>query len=175
MMESDVEKFLDLVHSTGNIVLIQDQRYSTSKPNINEEWLIPSVDNNLELTLFYFWNKDFQERPLIHKVEPYDKSIPDFYSLDFMNSPVIEFSRCILKNGILMEGRIWAEMQILTEVDGIISKSQHFISWYEQIAKWIKKNFKKEKDKWSGNVYIGFEAGEWWKKDGSFENIEQEK
>lgn len=66
------------------------------------------------------------------------------YLVDFLRSSVIEFTRSLLlpNRNSLTRGRIWAEMRRL-EGDRFVYKGEEFEDWYDSIAAWIRKRYRK--------------------------------
>jgi len=87
-----------------------------------------------------------------------------FYSVS-TNAPVIEFSRSyVRKDNNLVQGRIWCEFYRLTDDRNHLEyKGDDFKAFYETLAKWIRKNFKKLK---GVDGYFGPEALAWYENGG---------
>ena len=108
----------------------------------------------------YFWRPGYPlvTHPVEMKVEPFlGRAV---YFVDFSESSVIEFSNCILRpdNGALTRGRIWADMYRL-EGDHFVHKGEEFEKWYDTIAAWIRRRYRKIGTK--PYIYIGPRAYEW--------------
>lgn len=89
------------------------------------------------------------------------------YFIDESRSSVVEFSRCILRpDGVLTRGRIWAEMRRL-DGDHFVYKGHGFEEWYDSIATWIRRRYRKVGDK--PYFYIGPKACEWWQAGGQLQ------
>jgi len=81
-----------------------------------------------------------------------------FFWLD-MNAPLIEFSSSFFRDdGRLTQGRIWADLYKLEKKE-FVYKGDDFKAFYETLAKWIRKNFKKLK---GVDGYFGPEALTWY-------------
>lgn len=68
------------------------------------------------------------------------------YRLDVGSSCVIEFDSTSQheETKVLREGRLWAEFRRLRPEDpDFVRKPSRFEQWYEQVAKWIRRNFKR--------------------------------
>jgi hypothetical protein len=86
-----------------------------------------------------------------------------FYWID-MAAPLIEFtSSFIREGGILVQGRIWADMYRL-EGNEFVYKGDDFKIFYETLAKWIRKNYKRVK---GIDGYFGKEALAWYEVGGN--------
>lgn len=85
-----------------------------------------------------------------------------FYWID-MNSPLVEFTSLFFhEDGKLAQGRIWGDLYRL-EGNELINKGDDFKSFYETLAKWIRKNFKRVK---GIDGYFGIEALKWFERGG---------
>lgn len=58
------------------------------------------------------------------------------YCVDLLNSNVVQFNRCIQRNGWLAPGRLWFE-----SVSNHGKKSHDFVKWANSILGWIKKEY----------------------------------
>lgn len=124
----------------------------------------------------YLWdstfNFDFTDIEKIYYRE-YDESLgiytetgKAYYTLShFSSAPIIVYTRSFVNSdGKLTEGRIWAEMNRI-KGDKMVPKEQGFISWYEEIAHWLRQNLKHDKEL---NAYVSKRAKEWRNKGGEF-------
>jgi hypothetical protein len=85
------------------------------------------------------------------------------YFIDRMHAPVIEFSPSFLRtDGSLVKGRIWAEMAVW-EGEVLTYKGKEFEAWYDQIARWLRRNFKRVEGQ---DGYLGPQALDWYQKGG---------
>ena len=91
-------------------------------------------------------NKRFISQKKLYKAPEWynEYANPDgtFFTIDRLCAPVIEFSPSVIRpDGVLSSGRIWADMTYF-EGDKKVDKGEEFRSWYDQIARWIKRKFK---------------------------------
>jgi hypothetical protein len=87
----------------------------------------------------------------------------NIFIVDPIDSPVIEYSRSFINiDNKLTRGRIWADMY--TDL-GIRLKDNRFIHWYDEIAKWLRRNLSRDKVL---NAYVSEKAKEWRRKGGEF-------
>jgi hypothetical protein len=85
------------------------------------------------------------------------------YFITTSNAPVIEFSRSVVRSdGYIAHGRIWAEMYRL-EGDALVYKGKDFEAWYDHIARWLRRNFKRIKGE---DGYFGQSALKWYQEGG---------
>lgn len=67
-----------------------------------------------------------------------------YYVIDRFASEVIEFSRSYEREGILIRGRLSAEMSG-TKPDGTsLQKSSNFKKWFDSWVRWIRRNYAKD-------------------------------
>ena len=96
---------------------------------------------------FWFFNNKISPN-YITKYIP----IQGYYLMDEFQSEVIEFSRSYLMNNIFHRGRIWAEFRYIDpKTNSWVNKNPDFKKWFENISKWIKKNY----FKLDPMIYIG--------------------
>jgi hypothetical protein len=80
------------------------------------------------------------------------------YIIHSTSAPVIEYSRSFINiDNKLTSGRIWADMYTDTEF-GIRLKDERFIHWYDEIAKWLRRNLSRDNEL---NAYVSEKAKEW--------------
>lgn len=65
--------------------------------------------------------------------------------IDLIASPVIEFSRTIIRHGAkeVSRGRLWIEMKFYNDRKELVMKSKEIDDWYKKLNQWIKKNLPK--------------------------------
>lgn len=86
------------------------------------------------------------------------------YSIDSSRTSVIEFSRSFLRDdGKLVRGRLWAEFYTFEE-NKLVYKGDNFSHYYDTLANWIRKNFKRIK---GIDGYFGKDALTWYKAGGT--------
>lgn len=174
MLDDDAKQFLNCVAESGSVMLIRGQNFTSTHPDEVVLSEFPTVASTEEPQHYYLWNKSIPGTPVLQRIVPKDKLKPVFYAIDARNSPVVELRRCILRELILSEGRLWMEPAFLTDQQTLQAKPEDFTIWYEKLHKWIKKNFMKASDRWNHPVYIGQSALKWAKAHGVLENVEHE-
>lgn len=75
--------------------------------------------------------------------------------IDSIKSPVIEFSRTIIREGAkeVSRGRLWLETKFYNEDGDLVSKDSDLDEWYKNLSKWIKKNAPKTEISNNGREY----------------------
>ena len=75
--------------------------------------------------------------------------------IDSIKSPVIEFSRTIIRVGAkeVTRGRLWFETKFYNEDGELVSKDNNLDDWYKNLCKWIKKNAPKTEISINGTQY----------------------
>ena len=66
----------------------------------------------------------------------------NYYLVDVLDSPVIEFSNCIIKNNIMSRGRIYIVKNTYDKSGLSVDKPSEFLQTASELFKWIKKHFK---------------------------------
>ena len=61
-------------------------------------------------------------------------------------SPVIEFSRTVIRNNPkeISRGRLWVENKYYNDREELINKSKNLDEWYSQLSEWIKMRMSKK-------------------------------
>jgi len=160
MLPEDEVVFLTYLFGDPNVVFIN------TISSVSEPEFIYNIEsflrNNKHQTILY--NKQFEIGP--NFIKAYHKTIYNsktgtytetdqvLYQIDLINGPFIEYSRCKQKNNIIFSGRIWADMYYLHQ-GKMIHKGDDFVNWYEQVARWLRKNLKKIKEV---DGYLGSET-----------------
>lgn len=70
----------------------------------------------------------------------------NYYLVNVLDSPVIEFSNCIIKNNIMSRGRIYYTKTTYDKEGNLLEKPASFLQTTHDLFKWIKKRFKPNKD-----------------------------
>lgn len=142
MLPEDEKKFVRFVKSTGKISFIYP--WSMNKKLVLRDELPYSLKNNW---LFFIWNERFEFFPDFTEITKQNRE-RFRYVFKHLEKPLIELSRSSFQNkNLIRGGRIWAE-----------ASSSEFVKWYNQIARWIKKNYVNY-----GGVYISPEVEKWLK------------
>jgi hypothetical protein len=133
MTVEDEQKFVQFVRGERNVAIFKSVLPTTEIPNLIE---LPPVGEPFWFSLC-LWNRDESPPPTLTYVEQ-----QRYYSVGKIDSEIIEFDRCVLDQGRLVRGRIWAEMNGWKREDPatIIKKSDAFSAWYNRLASWIKRH-----------------------------------
>jgi hypothetical protein len=142
MTHTDELAFLDAVDA-GSVSLIYNAFKDPEKMKMVS--LEPvgqdSYDANLSIL-----NSSIDCRPLYHFVEK-----ASVYTVDLLESEVIQFNRCVVTKTWLKNGRLWYE-----EMARSGSKRRDFLSWADSVLGWIRKSYEVGED----GRYVGPHAGE---------------
>jgi hypothetical protein len=172
MMTEDELAFLQFVCQDQDVVLLASSS-STPRPEILEN-PPTSTQQRSELNTIVIWNRDFPIRDndirelrsaeYREEIGAYVETDEVIYSVNRSNAPVIEFSPSFVRSSDrqLVKGRIWAEMYRL-EGNALIHKGKDFESWYDRVARWLRRNFKRVK---GVDGYLGSRALEWYQEGG---------
>lgn len=166
MMPEDELAFLRFVCQDQNVVLLADSSPTPELEIIKDLLSSPRQRSKLETVLI--WNKAFPLRDNdvreIHLTE-YKGEIGAFietgkviYSVNTPSAYVVEFSPSFVRGSELVKGRIWANMYRL-EGDALVYKGKDFESWYDRIAQWLRRNFKRIR---GVDGYLGPQALKWY-------------
>ena len=134
MAKEDEESFLSFVRGTGNVVLIPN---TSSTDNFQPVDTLPEPFSSDQWRQFWLWNRSVAENYQTEYVPE-----KEHYAINGLLSSLIEFSRSYVKDNTMYPGRIWAEFTVVDEDAGDLGqKSREFRNWYEEIAKWIRREF----------------------------------
>ena len=171
MLPPDEQAFLQFVFGDQMVVMLAD---SSPHPELQTMEYSPSyVPEHMQLTTILFWKRVFHiSTDDIREVrgKEYREELGAFietaevaYRVDTLNAPVIEFSPSFIRrDGRLVKGRIWAEMYRI-EGGATFHKGMDFESWYDRIARWLRRNlFRVE----GLDGRFGRHALEWYQKGG---------
>ncbi len=160
MQAEDEERFLDFIFQDPEVELIADKN---DEPKIRViDRLTYLQEGPLNGLGYLFWKNSIPIDPVsIFKIEymRYSEEVMDFiptgkigYGLN-SDAPVIEYVPCrCLDNGVITRGRIWAGMRYVKD-NAWIHKEKEFESWYDRIARWLRRNFSRTSE--SGFFYLG--------------------
>lgn len=168
MLPEDERMFLQFVCREPTVVLLE---CISSKPELQViANPLDSLQPTTKMKKILLWNTIFpieQNDIQILRMRKYDEEQGVYvetgevrYSIDVLNAHVIEYIPSFIRDdGQLVQGRIWAEMYRL-ENDKLVYKGTNFESWYDQVARWLRRNFKRAKDI---DGYFGPQALEWYR------------
>jgi hypothetical protein len=138
MTEADEVAFLSFLRSTGDIVIFPGAVLTGRDDRIDS---FPSRGPAHLAFQVFLYNRSV---PGDLYIDPYEDR--EGYRLDVVNSCVIEFDSTSQQEDtkVLREGRLWAEFRRLRPGDSdFVRKPPRFEQWYEQVAKWIRKTYKR--------------------------------
>lgn len=100
---------------------------------------LPQIGEPFAFSL-WMWSPTECAPPIVQWIE-----VQRAYYINEFASEVIQFSRSIKDDGVLVRGRIWAEMVGTDPQDpaGVFRKSASFEKWFDSLVRWIKKNYEK--------------------------------
>lgn len=139
MTYQDEKELVNNLRQSQDLILIYNNYGKENEKILND--LYPVGHNIYDSFLSLLRSSDLKD--LIIKSHPTHNR----FSVDTLNSKVIQFRRCKIIDSRLANGRFWFE-----ENDELGKKDTDFIKWANVIFKWIKKNYTKSDD---GYEYIG--------------------
>ncbi|MDP4147218.1 MAG: hypothetical protein Q8936_22535 [Bacillota bacterium] len=132
-MDEDIEdKFIDYVLENGEILF----EGNNNKPISIKE--LPKAFSGKGWFKVYLYKPEFGKLVL--------ENIPNIREyINFIESPVIEFSRTIIREDIkeLSRGRLWVDMKFYNKEGEKVEKSKKVDEWYKDLNKWIRGNLPK--------------------------------
>jgi len=142
MTHTDELAFLDAL-GAGSISLIYNAFIDPEKMRIVS--LDPVGKDPCDANLSIL-NSSIDCRPLYHFVEK-----ASVYTVDLLESEVIQFNRCVVTKTWLKNGRLWYEEKTRSG-----SKRRDFVRWADSVLGWIRKSYEVGED----GRYIGPHARE---------------
>lgn len=121
------DEFMKQIFSQGFVLIAED---------LDNKKLVTFNDletTNSQMYILYLYKKDFG--PIVTDVECE-------YRLDYLRSPVIEFTRTLIKREkkLIIKGRIWLESKFYDMNGEVVNKDPGLTKEYNSLVKWIKKN-----------------------------------
>jgi len=139
MVEEDEDEFIEFVRSTGDVAILPQ----TTDQDPPEEFIrLQELSGRRLGEGCHLWNRSISQQPSFNFYNVHGGC----YCLDFMQSEVVNVWRSHLSDGKLSMGRLHIETSILLVNGGIGSKSIEFIHWFDQLSRWIRKNYPKSYD-----------------------------
>ena len=144
MNQEDENEFLEFVKGTGKVdILPYKSQTSTFEPL---EKLPDPFSEKFSGGLWLF-NRGVSSNLLVEFVPT-----QGYYSINPLQSSVIEFTRSGVKEKYLRRGRLWAEFTYLDKERMILlPKEPEFGKWYDAIAKWVRGKY----DRLERLIYAG--------------------
>ena len=134
MAKEDEDAFLSFVRGTGDVVLIPSTSISENFQPID---VLPSPLSSEPWRQFWIWNRTIASNYQSEYVPENNR-----YVINGLLSSLVEFSRSYVKENTMYPGRIWAEFTTVDdETNDLDQKSREFRNWYEELAKWIRREF----------------------------------
>lgn len=170
MLPQEEQEFLDFIFQKSSVRLLR----GVSK---SPEFIFDrnALKDELRFQQVFIWDSslsDFANSIKRGEYQKYDeqtgtyiKTGEVFYTFDRSDSSVIEYKRSFFRDdGLLTQGRIWADMYRIE--DGQLAlKEPEFIEWYDEIANWLCRHFKRDKQL---DAYVSQGAMEWNQQGGEF-------
>lgn len=121
------EKFIEQFFNQGFVVIAEDLE-NKKLVTFNELGEV-----NPQIYILYLYKKDYGQIVTDKECE---------YRLDYLRSPVIEFTRTLIKHEkkLITRGRVWMEPKFFDESGEVVNKDSRLTKEYNSLAKWIKKN-----------------------------------
>lgn len=147
MLSEDEDVFASHLREDADVVIV-NERSAKAKPVELERFPAQgSIDSRLGTLI---WNRRVTDE-LVWKHLGANSWI-----IDKMNSEVIEMAQSEILDGGLQSGRIWIETTRL-DADRIAPKSVGFLSWYERLAKWLRKHYTRHEN----GIYLAPSVVKW--------------
>lgn len=133
MTDDDEREFVEFARSSTDVVIFMDVQTSEDIAILGN-LPTPETPGWFGLCL---WNKECSPPPKLKYIKE-----QCYYSVDKLESEVVEFHRSHMNEGRLVRGRIFAEMsywRLSDKPPTVVKKSEAFVKWYDRLANWIKR------------------------------------
>lgn len=87
----------------------------------------------------------------------------NYWYLDSLHSPVIQYSRCYFTDTIIRRGRLWFQPGAYVDAEWV-NKNHEFIEWADNIIKKVRRNLKRYKHQlgeYTYSEYVGATTLKW--------------
>lgn len=132
MTDEDTAEFLRFAGSDRNVGVFMVWQASEEIAFLDE---LPAPGTSFGYALC-LWDRDGSPKPILTYVPP-----QQYYSVDEIDSEVIQLHRSCLDATRLSQGRIWAEFSVWRSDGTLQRKSKRFEQWFGRLARWIKRNY----------------------------------
>ena len=134
MAREDENDFLNFVKGTGSVVIVPSVSASNDFQPVDT---LPEPLSSDHWRQFWLWNRSIVPSFLSEYVPEKGN-----YLINGLLSSLVEFSRSYVRDNTMYPGRIWAEFTVVDdETNDLGQKPREFKDWYEQMAKWIRREF----------------------------------
>lgn len=166
MLEEDEDQFVEFLLSKPGTVILGSASLQ-EMPSILD--CLPVEDSPIiRRNDVYIWRTGYPlfTRYTVMEVGPLQGH--GVYFIDDSQSWVVEFTRCFLRpeENRLTRGRIWAEMYRI-EHNRLLHKGEEFERWYDSIAAWITRRYRKTGTK--PYFYFGPQTYSWYQAGGKLQ------
>jgi hypothetical protein len=135
MTEEDENEFLEFLRSSSNMMILPATSPTSDFPRLDS---LPEASQSEATRKFWLMNMTV-DLPLV-VIFPEQ---PGYYLIDGFQSPVIEFLRSYTISGIMLPGRLQADMNYVdNNQEDLVPKPNEFRRWYESIETRIRKRYK---------------------------------
>jgi len=139
MNRQDEEVFAGFVLSEGNVWIVRHHWYEAREYeayNDTEGFFgQPVIDERHMHPGWLIWNKDLCGDDLVFR----KVTGQPFYEIRMDMNYVIEFTRCVIKDQVMRDGRL-ACFAAYENEGGTLRKKEKLAKWYNRLARWIKKH-----------------------------------
>jgi hypothetical protein len=142
----DTEFFIEKLRKIEPILVIHS-RSPTSEPRIVNSL---SLREDGHSWLYFFLVQDNAIDDLIMREVP----AQDYWAVDSLRSPVIEFTRSFFDTSQVRSGRLWYEDRYY-DANQLVQKPESFVMWANRVLRNVRKNLRKR-----GQHYFGSHADE---------------
>jgi hypothetical protein len=136
MSNVDETNFVNSVRETGNVEIFPNVFTSNRLESV--QVLPDKVSATLASKRFFLFNHNVSSR--LFSIPSKDGMTNSF---DWVRSSAIEFQRCIVQDGIMYPGRIFADFVAYDlQSKTSLPKEPVFEKWYERLAAWVRKSYR---------------------------------
>jgi hypothetical protein len=135
MSREDEDELLDFLRSTGNVIILPAASPTGEFAQLD---VLPEASQAEATRKFWLQNTTIK-LPLVTVFSEQR----GYYVIDGFQSPVVEFLRSFTISGMMLPGRLQADMNYLDgDKQDLAPKPKEFRRWYESIEGWIRNRYK---------------------------------
>ncbi len=136
MSREDEDEFFDFLRSTGNVIVLPAKSPTSEFVRMDT---LPEA-SQLEATRKFWLQNTIVNFPLLTVFSEQG----GYFVIDGFQSPVVEFLRSFTVSGMMLPGRLQADMNYFDDDrQDLVPKPVEFRKWYESIDGWVRKRYKR--------------------------------
>lgn len=132
MTDDDEPEFLEFLRTTGDVCILPNVAANSGLESVGT---FQEIRNEPNVNFCVLWNRSLSPEPEFRSVQT------GRYVIDQLQSEVIDIILSDRPPGNIDLGRLFIERTCKTPEGEIVYKSKEFLSWYDRVSRWIRKNY----------------------------------